>query len=183
MLVYKKMYKNVQCKILFFFFVKQDKNSKKDFGYLIYAIVEEKKLSKQAYMGDIFLLLKNRVRYSAQCFILFGFGQEFSFRCIPTFILVTPYPSVISDKVSFFIANTHTHTHTHTHTNQLQPSSFQVMSRGLWLVRHETRLCGYVLSRHVYAALKRVALWRPANEWNLAATKETMTIAYASLTE
>ncbi len=26
---------------------------------------------------------KNRVRYSAQCFILFGFGQEFSFWCIP----------------------------------------------------------------------------------------------------
>ncbi len=25
----------------------------------------------------------NRVRSSAQCFILFGFGQEFSFRCIP----------------------------------------------------------------------------------------------------
>ncbi len=26
---------------------------------------------------------KKRVQYSAQCFILFGFGQEFSFRCIP----------------------------------------------------------------------------------------------------
>ncbi len=28
--------------------------------------------------------MKNRVPYSAQCLIIFGFGQEFSFRCIPT---------------------------------------------------------------------------------------------------
>ncbi len=27
---------------------------------------------------------KKHVRYSAQCFILFGFGQEFSFQSIPT---------------------------------------------------------------------------------------------------
>ncbi len=37
-----RMYKNVKC---FYFFVKQDKKSKKaDFGYLIYAIV--KKIAK-----------------------------------------------------------------------------------------------------------------------------------------
>ncbi len=38
----------------FFFFVKQDKNSKKDFGFLIYAIVEEKKIVKIGLHGGDF---------------------------------------------------------------------------------------------------------------------------------
>ncbi len=34
-------------------------------------------------MGEKKMGVKNRVRYSAKCFILFGFGQEFSFWCTP----------------------------------------------------------------------------------------------------
>ncbi len=40
------MYKNVQCKTLFFFCKAGQKTVKKDFGFLIYAIVEEKKIVK-----------------------------------------------------------------------------------------------------------------------------------------
>ncbi len=41
---------------------------------------------------------KNHVRYSAQCLILFDFGQEFSLRCIPNVcvsILYTTLPKVL----------------------------------------------------------------------------------------
>ncbi len=34
-------------------------------------------------MGEKKMGVKNRARYSAKCFILFGFGQEFSFWYIP----------------------------------------------------------------------------------------------------
>ncbi len=51
-----------------FLFLKQDKRVKADFGYLINAIV-----TKNCKIG--------------QCFILFGFGQEFSFRCIPNIFI------------------------------------------------------------------------------------------------
>ncbi len=60
--------------------LRQCSMSKADFGNLIYAIVE-KRCKIDLHGGE--KKLQNRVRHSAQCFILFGFGQEFSFRCIP----------------------------------------------------------------------------------------------------
>ncbi len=67
------------------FFVKHDKRVKSIF--LIYAIV--KKIAKLGLHGGEYKK-KKRVWYSAfglwpQSFILFGFGQELSSRCIPSF--------------------------------------------------------------------------------------------------
>ncbi len=61
------------CFVIDFFIWKAGKNRKKaHFGYVIYEIGKN-------YKKDGGKNVKNRVRYSAftQCFISFGFGQEF----------------------------------------------------------------------------------------------------------
>ncbi len=71
-------------KYFFFFFVKQDKNSQKDFAYLIYAIVEEKKMVKTGLHGGDFIVVEK------PCSV---FGPGFHFvRLRPRiFISVHPY--------------------------------------------------------------------------------------------
>ncbi len=80
------MLKNVQCHVnifkwlfcnRFFSLKSKTKQYKAHFGYLIYVMVK----TFVKYMGKT---LKNCIQPSAQCFILFGFSQEFSFRCILT---------------------------------------------------------------------------------------------------
>ncbi len=49
--------------------------------FWLFHLCNIEKKAKYAYMGRN--KCENSVRLSAQCFILFGFGQEFSFRFIP----------------------------------------------------------------------------------------------------
>ncbi len=74
-----RMYKNVQC--AFFFPVKQDKRVKSWF-WLFNLYNSEKHCKIGLHGGEIFW--QNVFGIRPQCLILFGFGQEFSFRCIPT---------------------------------------------------------------------------------------------------
>ncbi len=67
--------------ITFFFFLKQGKKVKSWFWLFHLCNTEKKNGTIGLHGGET--NAKDRVRSSAQCFILFGFGQECSFRCIP----------------------------------------------------------------------------------------------------
>ncbi len=70
---------------MIFLFEKQDKTVKSTF-WLFHLCNGEKKNGKIGLHGEkmrktVFVIWPSAF---AQCFILFGFGQEFSFRCIPS---------------------------------------------------------------------------------------------------